>query len=268
MKATSEAGTTVYEVYELELHARTSGTDGEVVAFLHGFDSSEGTGLVSRLAEEHRVVAFEHPGFGEAPRPDWAESIDDFAYVYLDWLDSMDEPVHLVGSSLGGWLAAEIAVRCTRAIGSLILINPMGLYLRDEPPTDLFTLEDGDFDRARLHDTSVVPDEGFDRPYRIRNMAMLAMLGWNPRLYTPNLPHRLHRIDVPTLIVWGQDDRVYPPVYGETFASSIPGSTLELVPEAGHLPYEDKPDEVAGLITAFIQEQAARAQRVQGGTGS
>lgn len=260
MKTATEGTHQVFEVHGVVLQAEAWGS-GETVAFLHGFDSSEGDAMIRRLAERFQILAFEHPGFGEAPRPEWAETIEDFAFIYAGWLDGVKEPVHLVGSSFGGWLAVEVAIRYRTGLRSLTLIDPLGLYLPDSPPDDLFTKEAGEFDRARLHDDSEVPEEGFDRPYRIRNMAMLAMLGWNPRLYSPNLKHRLHRVDVPTLIIWGKEDRLYPPVYGETYAALIPSAKLEVVPEAGHLPYEDQPEEVAGFIERFIDGGADDARR-------
>jgi pimeloyl-ACP methyl ester carboxylesterase len=223
------------------------------IVLLPALDLEEGEEARALLAAHRRLLAVEHPGFGTAPPVPGLETVRDLAHHYLAWLDTFDGPVHLVGSSLGGWIAAEMASTDTRRIRSLTLLAPMGIYLPDAVPVDIFMLDAEAFDRLRFHDPTAVPAGGFDRTYRIRNMAMLAMYGWNPRLHDPALPRRLRRADVPALVVWGAEDRVLDARHADAFAGSLPAGRVAIVPGAGHALIEEHPDRVASMIAEFHQ---------------
>jgi pimeloyl-ACP methyl ester carboxylesterase len=233
------------------VHVTESGSGEPAIVFLPGLDVEEAESVVGQLAEARRVLAFEHPGFAEAPPLPGIEAVRDVAALYLSRLDELDAPVHLVGASLGGWIAAEMAATDTRHIRSLTLAAPLGLFLHEAPPPDIFMLDAEGFDRIRYHDEDAVPDGGFERTWRIRNMATLAMFGWNPRLHDPGLARRLARAAVPTLVLWGEDDRVLDPRYAHAFASALPSARVEFVPGAGHALLEECVERVAPLIAGF-----------------
>src|SRR5262249_54339766 len=157
---------------------------------------------------------------------------------YLQFLDEFDlRNVNLVGLSLGGWIAAELAVRDSHRLRSLTLVAPAGVEAPGVLGIDTFMLNDTDRIRAMFSDpvvaeqlTSrlVTPDRDDEM---LNNRRATALLSWSPRDHDPGLRHWLYRIKVPTCIVWGSDDRIYPPELGETWRDLIPSASLVLVPE-------------------------------------
>jgi pimeloyl-ACP methyl ester carboxylesterase len=243
--------TTVTAVPDLGVQVVESGVGEPPIVLLPALDLEEGEEARALLAERRRLLAVEHPGFGTAPALPGLETVRELAHHYLAWLDTLDGPVHLVGASLGGWIAAEMASADTRRVRSLTLVAPMGIYVPDAVPVDIFMLDAEHFDRLRYHDPTVVPSGGFDRTYRIRNMAMLAMYCWNPRLHDPSLPRRLERVRAPTLVVWGAEDRMLDARHADAFAAALPSARVEIVPDAGHALIEEHPQRVAPVIADF-----------------
>jgi pimeloyl-ACP methyl ester carboxylesterase len=220
-----------------------------------------------RLAEKFEVIQPLHPGYGGADAPPWLERVADLANFYLDLLVRFDlKRVHLVGAALGGWVAAELAVRNTARLASLTLIDAWGLRVAEGGGIDLFA----DNDEQALRDLFADPKapaadaavarmmapEGEDA--LLKGKMLTAKLAWQPRLHDPHLGKWLHRVDVPTLIVWGAQDRVLPPAYGAAWRDAIPKARLATIPAAGHVPHVEKPEETAAAIVhAFAQERAA-----------
>lgn len=240
------------------------GGKGQPVLFLHG---ARGGGnwlpFMAKLAEQYDVIAPEHPGFGRSDSPDWWDNIHDTAYFYLDLIKAMNlDKVHLIGSSLGGWIATEIAVRSTANISSLTLIGSAGLHIKGlaRPDTFLWTPEESAM--ALFHDKALgekmlaapVSDEELER--QMKNRFAAARLAWAPRLYDPNLHKWLHRIDVPTAIFWGREDEYIPTAYAERFAELIPGSTVRYFDQCGHLPQVEQPDAFVSALESFIRGAA------------
>ena len=240
------------------------GGKGKPVLFLHG---ARGGGnwlpFMAKLAASHEVIAPEHPGFGRSDTPDWWDNIHDAAYFYLDLIKALKlEDVHLVGSSLGGWIAAEIAVRSTAKLASLTLIGSAGLHIKGlaRPDTFLWTPEEGI--QALFHDKSLaekmlavpVSDEELER--QMKNRFAAARLAWAPRLYDPHLHKWLHRIDVPTAIFWGKQDEYIPTAYAERFAELIPGAKVQYFDKCGHLPQVEQPDAFVKALESFIRGAA------------
>lgn len=235
------------------------GGAGDALLFLHGAGgASEWMPFMDRLAERFDVIVPSHPGFGRSDTPEWLDNMQDLAYFYLDFLEALDlHGVHLVGNSLGGWLACEIAVRTTERIKTLTLVSPGGIHLKGVPKGDIFLWGPEERVRNTFHDRKLAEARLAREPSEeegdiaLKNTFATAKLAWHPRFYNPDLHKWLHRIDVPTMLVWGDSDKVFPPAYGEAFRDLIPGSKLRIVPECGHLPHQEKLDDFLAAVDAI-----------------
>jgi len=233
---------------------------GRPLVFLHPGDGVDGTlPLMNRLAETYQVFAPSHPGFGGSDLPANYTTVDDLAYFYLDFLkqNAIADAV-LVGVSFGAWIAAEIAVKCTHRIAGLVLADALGAKFGD-PLTreiaDLFSVPQYDLGRLLFADGHKLDysDQTDEALLRLaRNHASFGLFGWSPTLHNPKLGRRLHRIDVPTLLLWGEQDRVVPPDYGRRFAAAIPGAQFQLIEGAGHYPQQEQPERFIAAIDAFV----------------
>ena len=236
------------------------GGSGPPLLFLHG---SSGAGawlpFMQSLAARFDVIVPEHPGFGDSDTPDWLENIHDLAYFYLDFLEQLDlDRIHLVGVSLGGWLAAEVAIRDTYRLSSLTLVDAAGIHVAGSKQVDPFLRSDEQRIRDFFYDPARA-DEMIARVLRpeledvtMKNRIATAKLAWQPRAYDPHLRKWLHRIDVPTLIVWGAHDRLFPMEYAYVWQQLIPGSKAVVIPECGHIPQVEKPEFFVSELTGFI----------------
>ncbi len=187
----------------------------------------------------------------------------DLALFYLDLLDALKlDRVHIVGQCIGGWLALEIAIRNTGRIKSLVLVNSAGLRVKGVPRADMFACSESDLLKLLfaaeggaewLASWRASPDleDIYDR-----NRAAAARYSWSPRLCNPKLDRWLHRIDVPTHIIWGEDDRVIPPAYASALKNLIAGATVATLPDCAHMPHIEQPQAFAGEISRFIRRAA------------
>jgi pimeloyl-ACP methyl ester carboxylesterase len=238
---------------------------GAPLLFLHGArGASAWLPFMEKLSQRFDVLVPEHPGFGGSETPEWLDNVGDLAYFYLDLIDRFGlSGVHLVGTSLGGWLAAEIAVRNCTSLKSLVLSAPAGIHVKGVPKGDTFMWSPEEAVRNTVHDQALAekmlaqPISEQEQFNQMKNRLIMAKLSWQPRLYNPDLHKWLHRICVPTLILWGDDDRLLPPAYGPAFNKLIPGSRLEVIAKCGHLPQVEHADEWVGKIVAFIEEVAS-----------
>ena len=247
------------EVRGAKLNLRRGGA-GEPVLFLHGPQGFAGSGAATELlAGRFDVLAPDHPGFGLSDAPDMLDDVPDVAFFYLDVLASLGlRDVHIVGHSLGGWIALEMAVRSTERIKSLILAAPAGIRVKGVPRADMFMCSQDELTRLLFVGSGgpqwqaeqlATPEaqEIFDR-----NRFAAAKLTWQPRLFDPKLEKWLHRIDRPTHLIWGEEDRIIPPAYGRRIQTLVAGASLALVPGAGHMFHVEAPDEFAGAVQRFI----------------
>ena len=232
---------------------------GETLVYLHGAAGTPGwLPFFARLADKFEVVVPEHPGFGKSDNPAWIRNVGDVAMYYLDFLDEFGaERVHLMGHSLGGWIAAELAVRNCSRLASLILIAPAGLRVKGVPSGDNFIWSPEEAVRNLYYDQSFaeqrlaqVPSEE-EADEQLTNRFMAAKLGWEPRWFNPGLQRWLHRIKVPTLVLWGTEDKFLPCRYAEAWRG-VPGAEAELFPECGHVPQVEKADATAAKILGFL----------------
>ena len=236
------------------------GGSGAPLLFLHG---GGGVGIwlpcMAQLAKKFDVIVPEHPGFGASDTPAWLDTVGDLANFYLEFLRQLDlRGVHLIGSSLGGWIAAELAVRNTARLASLTLVGAAGIQVKDVEQVDPFLRSDEQRIRDLFYDQDLAEAVvvASERPEledaALKNRMTTAKLSWQPRNHDPQLQKWLHRIDVPTLLIWGEHDRLFPKDYAFAYQRLIPGSKAVIIPECGHLPQVEKADAFAAEIEAFI----------------
>ncbi|MDA0239507.1 MAG: alpha/beta hydrolase [Proteobacteria bacterium] len=237
------------------------GGTGPTMLYLHGAGGSKGwSPFMEQLSDRFSVLAPDHPGFGASDTPDWLDGMTDLVYFYLDFLEQLDlRDIHLVGHSMGGWLAAELAVRGTGRFRTLTLVSSAGIRVPGVPMGDLFMWTAEDKARRMVFDPVVgeqranavlTPEEA---DVALKNAFTSSKLCWSPRFHNPDLEKWLHRIKIPTMILWGENDPIFPPPYAEAYNEMIAGSELRIFPECAHSPQQEKLDDfIAGIdaITA------------------
>lgn len=235
---------------------------GEPLLFLHGArGAAVWLPFMQKLSEAFEVIVPEHPGFGGSDTPPWLDHVGDLAYFYLDLIEEMKlDGLHLVGTSLGGWIASEIAVRRSDPLKTLVLSCPAGIHVKGLRKGDIFLWSPEETVRNLFHDQAMA-EKALQQPLsdeqqmvEAKNRLSMAKLSWQPRLYNPHLAKWLHRIKLPTLILWGDDDKLIPAAYGPEFQKLIPGSRLHMIGNCGHLPQIEKMEEWVGQVTAFAKE--------------
>jgi pimeloyl-ACP methyl ester carboxylesterase len=243
------------------------GGSGPALVFLHGAGGAHNwVPYMDRLAEHYSLYVPSHPGWGRSDTPAWLDGMGDLAYFYLEFLDMIGEDeIHLVGGSLGGWLALEIVVRSSAKIASLTLVGAAGIHVAGVPKGDLFLWDDDErvynmffdpkFAEARLNAEMSEAEQDI----ALKNHFSTAKMAWHPRFYNPELQKWLHRVEVPTLVMWGANDKVFPPQYAEEMSRLIPGSTLNIIPECGHMPHQEKLDDFIAGVTAHTSQTAEGA---------
>ena len=235
------------------------GGSGATLLYLHGASGAPAVmPFMEKLARQFDVLVPEHPGFGLSDEPAWLENIHDLAYFYLDLLRALDlKGVHLVGSSLGGWLALEMAVRDTSHIGSLVLVGPAGISVPGIQTGDIFlwapeqVVRNLFFDQTLAEQRLAEPMTPELLDMTLKNRHTVARLAWEPRLHDPFLHKWLHRIDVPVKIIWGEEDRILPVAYAREFGKLMPRAQVEIVPQCGHLPQAERPDLFCDIVLRF-----------------
>jgi pimeloyl-ACP methyl ester carboxylesterase len=237
--------------------------EGEPLLFLHGIDYfAQQLPFLGRLAEQFRVFAPRHPGFGASARPAWMRNVGDIAYLYLDLLERLAlHDVTLVGSSFGGWVAMELAVRSTARLSRLVLIDALGVKFggRDEVEiTDIYALSAEEAvarafaDPSRAPNYAALDDAAVEEVARDREAAVL--YGWRPYMHNPSLKHWLHRVRLANLVLWGEKDRIVAPAYGAHLTQMLPGARFIPIAGAGHYPQIEQTEKVASAIETFARE--------------
>lgn len=237
------------------------GGAGRPLLILHGAsDAGQWFPSMADLAARHDVITPEHPGFGASDTPDWLDTIPDLANFYLDFLDQLDlTSVDLVGFDLGGWIAAELAVRNSRRLASLTLVGAAGVCVKDVEQIDPFLRTDEQSICDLFHDPKGAEEmlQRLKRPeledIALKNQTTTAKLIWQPRGYDPHLHKWLHRIEVPTLLVWGANDRLYPQDYALAYQRLIPGSKVVIIPDCGHLPHVEQRQAFVAALEGFLE---------------
>ncbi|MCH7734587.1 MAG: alpha/beta hydrolase [Chloroflexi bacterium] len=250
--------------------------DGLPLLFLHGIGGLQWDPFLERLASSHRVIAPRMPGFGGSTGSETLSDIHDLVYFYLDLLDALDlRDFAIVGHSLGGMIAAELAAVQPERFTKVVLIAPLGLWDPEHPVLDFFSVAPAELSQAMYFDQKseaakalastpqaklpeVDPDTEEGKAVidfyveRAKSMSTAAKYLWP--IPNKGLSKRLHRLTQQTLLIWGADDGICPPAYGIDFMDTLPNATLHLVPEAAHMVCVEQPDAVAELVAGFVGE--------------
>ena len=219
--------------------------------------------FAEELASDFTLHMPAHPGFGITDRLEWIMSVRDLASWYLRAIEELGlERVNVLGFSLGGWLAAEMACQSPQTFNKMVLVSPAGI----KPPTgeilDMFLIVAKEYLEASFLDPgstpeypSICPEEPSADQVELWEAAReeACRLTWRPYMYHPALPHLLGRLkDLPTLLVWGGQDAVIPTSAGEAYQQAIQGSRLEILSGCGHHPELEKTGEFVGLVHDFF----------------
>ena len=248
-------------VADVRVHMFRGGRGVPLLVLHPEFGANQWFPYHDRLAERFQVLAPDHPGFGQSERPEWLDGIDDLVFHYVDLLNTLGlARVCVLGTSLGGWIAAELAVAHPERLHRLVLVGAGGIQVDGVERFDVFLHPIEETLQRLFHDPNraaqLLPaefgPEVIVRGYR--ETTTLARLSWNPYFYNPKLAHRLRRLTVPTLIVWGENDTFLPLAHGEAYARLIPGATLQIVPNCGHLVPLELTEVFAEHVTRFLAQ--------------
>jgi len=224
-----------------------------------------GARIMDLLAEKMRVIAPTHPGFGMNPAPPKLTTIDDLAYLYLDLMETMAlRDCIVVGLSLGGWIAADMAVKTTERLSHLVLVNAVGIKTGNREArdiADIYAITDKQLaelvyadPQAMSRNVKALPESELTLMARAREAT--GRYAWTPYMHDPKLKGRLHRIRIPSLVLWGEADRIVSPDYGRSFAAAIPDARFGTIPGAGHFPHLEQPGALARRIVDFVEGNA------------
>jgi pimeloyl-ACP methyl ester carboxylesterase len=251
--------------------------DGPPLLYLHGLADvhtavADWLPAHARLAAGRRLLAPAHPGCAASTGLGDVDSLEDLVFHYLDLLDALGLPqVDVLGSCLGGWIAAELAVRRPDRIRRLALVDAPGLYVPGAPIADVFMMavrRDG----ANLSDlrallfgdpeapgaVALFPDERMDTPIevlRYQALSFAGRIGWTPPyLYDRKLRGHLWRATCPTLVLWGAQDRLVPLAHADAYAAGLPNATLTVLDDLGHSPLLEAPEAATATVLAFLDQ--------------
>ena len=242
------------------------GGSGPPLLYLHSLGGDvEWLEAHERLAARFTVHLPAHPGFAESTGGAELDGIFEWVLHYVELLDVLHlGAVPVVGTSLGGWVAAEIAALYPERIHRLVLVDAVGLWLDEAPIGELFGTTAPELATMLYHDQNhpiammmramtditQVPEEFV--MVQLKALEAAARIGWNPYLHDPKLAHRLRRVKARTLVLWGRQDGLVPVVYADRWRSLIPGARLEVLDSCGHLPSIEVPSRFADAVLRFL----------------
>jgi pimeloyl-ACP methyl ester carboxylesterase len=226
-------------------------------------------GFAELLSSSHdaRVFTPTHPGFGGTPRPETLKSVAGLAALYAGLLDQLDlRGVTVVGNSIGGWIAAELALLGSPRVSGIVLVDAVGIVVEGHPIADPFTLSLPELMQRSYYnpdafrvDPATLTDA--QRAGIVANRAALAVYGGQPCTGDSSLRARLAKVTVPSLVLWGEADRVVDTEYGRAFAAAIPKAQFMLLSKTGHVPQIETPKELLRPIWDFASANATRGSK-------
>lgn len=233
-----------------------SSGEGEPLLFLHGGGTWHGYEFAKKWAEKFRVIHPHHPGFGESGDDPAMDTFNDYVMHYVELLDVLGiDKVHLVGFSLGGYLAAQIASQHPERVKTLTLVAPAGMRSKEHPTLDVLATPGDQIVGMLASNFEVLkpwlpagPDPEF-MGARYRESTTMARLLWE-KPWDPKFMRYLHRIKAPTLIIWGDEDRIVPLQHSELWRRVLPNAKVQIFKGAGHLVLDEKPEAV-NAVAAF-----------------
>jgi len=247
------------EVAGGKLHLLKGGTGAPVLVLHHDIGQPGWLPFHEQLAGRSAVYAPEQPGYGQSQRADWARHVRDLAAVNQWLIQSLKlERVTLVGLGFGGWIAAEMASLAPAQFARLVLVGAMGIQPRAGEIFDQALVDHIAYSRAAFHDQTrydalfgELPETDQLEAWEI-NRETTFRIAWKPYMFNPALPHLLGAVAAPTLIVWGDDDRIVPRECADRYAAALPNARIEIVPNCGHAVDLEQPDTLARLIGDFV----------------
>jgi pimeloyl-ACP methyl ester carboxylesterase len=243
---------------ELELF---EGGQGSPILFLHGASGfGERQPFVAPLSAKRRLIAPSHPGFGKSSLPEWLDSIDDITHIYLELLDKLSlDKVDIVGCSIGGWIAAEMATKTPERVRRLVMVGPVGVKVGSPDKLDIpdiFAMPQADVNKLVFHDPSRAPDTSKmsddELAVMFRNRETTALLVWEPWMHNTKLKRRLHRVTAPALFMRGASDGLVSDEYLKAYAGLLPNARTTTIAAAGHAPHLEQPEAFASAVLEFL----------------
>jgi pimeloyl-ACP methyl ester carboxylesterase len=246
---------------DLPLTITESGS-GRVALLLHGGGGPFTVqSIATHLAQTMHVIMPTHPGWNGTERPAWLSTVPELARVYMQMLISQGyQDILVIGSSLGGWVACEMALQDDRRLlTGIAIIDGVGIMVPEQPIRDFYALDARgiaeysyhDPDRFYIDPANVPPEQAARQRANIATMRILA----GDQMYDPTLLARLGQIQLPTLVLWGDSDRIVTPAYGQAFAAAIPDARFTIVTNAGHLPQLEQPQATFTALDAFAAQR-------------
>jgi pimeloyl-ACP methyl ester carboxylesterase len=229
---------------------------GQPFLLLHGGAGPQSvTGFAEQFASAHdvRVLAPTHPGFGGTPRPEALNSVGGLAALYVALLDQLDlQDVTVIGNSIGGWITAEIALVKSPRVSGIVLIDAVGIEVPGHPVADFFSLTmDQVFERSFHNpepfriDPAALPPAA--QAIVVGNRTAISVYA-GAAMTDPTLAERLGSLEIPALVLWGESDGIVDVGYGRAYAAAIPMARFQLLPDTGHSPQLETPDQVIHAI--------------------
>jgi pimeloyl-ACP methyl ester carboxylesterase len=244
---------------EVTIDERGERSESAVLLLHGGAGPRSVAGLAGALSEHVYVVTPTHPGFENTPRVGWLESVADLADAYLDLIEELKlETVMVIGNSIGGWIASEMALRDIKGrVKSIVLINATGIRPDgDNQIVDVRALPPTALTRLSFHNPAFRPDftklTDEQRATGAANQRTMAVYAGEDFLFAPKLRRRLRRVTAPTLVIWGEEDGVLSVDYGRAYADSFANGHFAPIAEAGHFPQIEQPGAVLGAIGDFV----------------
>ena len=259
---TTDQPKTLIHVSGMDIELERRGK-GQPLLLLYGEEGLEPDApFMDELAKDFEVFMPSPPGFGNSERPDWIRNLDDISYIYLDLIEKLAlKNVPVVGFSFGGWLAAEVATKDDSFMSKLVLVDAYGIKAGgpfDRDIADFWCLHASEVLKLKWHDPAKgkrdFPSMTEDQLTVVaRNVESLARFCWDPFMHNPMLKRRLHRIKVPTRVIWGEHDGIVKPAYGKAYADAIPGAILQVIPAAGHYPHLEQLEAFMAALREFLR---------------
>ena len=236
------------------------GGSGDPVLVLHHSTGNPGwMPFFDQLAGAHAVHVPDLPGYGQSERPEWARDSRDIAILLHQLLDKQGhDSIPIVGLGFGGWIAAEMATMNQGRISSLVLVGAAGIRPDEGEILDQMLIDYHEYVQAGFHDEAKYAAEfGEDPAQEVRELwdfsrEMTARLTWKPYMHNRRLPSLLQEVQTPTLLVWGDDDRVVPLGVAQAYEQAMPHARLEVVADCGHLVDMEQPARLVELVTAHL----------------